>query len=87
VWAKRPGGLLKKPSLLVCNQFKSHVTEATKMRVKDLNSQLAIIPGGPKSQLQLLDVSINKQFKVSMHEQWTKWMSAPIPCKLIENKV
>jgi hypothetical protein len=22
-----------------------------------------------------------------MHEQWTKWMSAPIPCKLIENKV
>ena len=26
VWSKRPGGLLKKPSLLVCDQFKAHVT-------------------------------------------------------------
>ena len=24
-WSKRPGGLLKKPSLLVCDQFKAHV--------------------------------------------------------------
>jgi len=24
VWSKRPGGLLKKASLLVCNQFKAH---------------------------------------------------------------
>ena len=27
VWSKRPGGLLKKTSLLVCDQFKAHVTE------------------------------------------------------------
>jgi hypothetical protein len=60
VWAKRPGGLLKKPSLLVCGQFKSHVTEATKRKVKDLNSHLAIIPGGLGSQVQPLDVSINE---------------------------
>jgi len=30
VWSKRPGGLLKKPSLLVCDQFSAHVTESTK---------------------------------------------------------
>jgi hypothetical protein len=77
VWCKLPGGLLKKPSLLVCDQFKSHVTEATKKRVKDLNSQLAIILGGLTSQLQPLDVSTNEPFKVSMHEEWTKWMSVP----------
>ena len=27
VWSKRSGGLLKKPSLLLCDQFKAHVTE------------------------------------------------------------
>jgi len=26
VWSKHPGGLLKKTSLLVCDQFKAHVT-------------------------------------------------------------
>jgi len=30
VWSKRPSGLLKKSSLLVCDQFKAHVTELTK---------------------------------------------------------
>ena len=29
VWSKRPGGLLKKPPLLVCDQFKAHVTDST----------------------------------------------------------
>jgi hypothetical protein len=24
---KRPGGLLKKPDLLVCDQFRAHITE------------------------------------------------------------
>jgi hypothetical protein len=77
VWAKRPGGLLKKPALLVCDQFKSHVTEATKRRVKDLNTQLAVIPGGLTSQLQPFDISINKPFKAFMREEWTKWMDDP----------
>jgi hypothetical protein len=67
VWAKHPGGLLRKPALLVCDQFKSHVTEATKRRVKDLNRQLAVIPGDLTS-LQPLDVSINKPFKAFMRE-------------------
>ena len=30
VWSKHPGGLLKKPSLLVYDQFKAHATESTK---------------------------------------------------------
>jgi hypothetical protein len=77
VWAKRPGGRLRKPALLVCDQFKSPVTEATKRRVKDLNTQLAVIPGGLTSQLQPLDVSINKPFKAFLREEWMKWMNTP----------
>ena len=72
VWSKRPGGLLKKTSLLVCDQFKAHVTESTKRLATKLQTHLAVIPGGLTSQLQLLDVSVNKPFKEFMHEEWAK---------------
>src|SRR5215475_13115967 len=77
VWSKRPGGLLKKPSLLVFDQFKAHVTESTNRLATKLKMHLAVIPGGLTSQLQPLDVSVNKPFKGFMHEEWTKWIEAP----------
>ena len=43
VWSKRPGGLLKKQSLLVCDQFKAHVTESTKRFATKLKTHLAVI--------------------------------------------
>ena len=57
VWSKRPGGL-KKPSLLVCDQYKAHVTESTKRLATKLKTHLAVIPDGLTSQLQPLDVSV-----------------------------
>ena len=68
---------LKKPSLLVCDQFKAHVTESTKSLATKLKTLLAVIPGGLTSQLQPLDVSVNKPFKGFMHEEWAKWIKAP----------
>ena len=76
VWSKHPGGLLKKPSLLVCDQFKAHVTESTKRLATKLKTHLAI-PGELTSQLQPLDVSLNKPFKGFMHEEWAKRIEAP----------
>ena len=38
---------------------------------------LTVIPGGLTSQLQPLDVSVNKPFKGFMHEEWAKWTEAP----------
>ena len=72
VWSKRPGGLLTKPSLLVCDQFKAHVTESTKRLATKLKTHLAVIPGGLTSQLQHLDVSVNTPFKGFMREEWAK---------------
>ena len=72
VWSKCPGDLLKKLSLLVCDQFKAHVTESTKSLATKLKTHLAVIPGGLTSQLQPLDVSVNKPFKGFMHEEWAK---------------
>jgi len=61
----------------VCDQFKAHVTESTKSLATKLKTLLAAIPGGLTSQLQPLDVSVNKPFKGFMHEEWAKWIKAP----------
>ena len=58
MWSKRPGGLLKKPSVLVCDQFKVHVTESTKRLATKFKTHLAVIPGGLTSQFQALGVSV-----------------------------
>ena len=61
----------------MCDQLKAHVTESTKRLVTKLKTHLAVIPGGLTSQLQPLDVSVNKSFKGFMREEWTKWIEAP----------
>jgi hypothetical protein len=55
----------------VCDQFKAHVTESTKRLATKLKMHLAVIPGGNSvtSQLQPLDISIDKQFKGFMCEE------------------
>lgn len=76
VWSRRPGGLLKKPALLLFDHFKAHVTQSVKAIAGDLKTQLAVIPGGLASQLQPLDVSVNKPFKALMKKEWTLWMQS-----------
>jgi hypothetical protein len=61
----------------VCDQFKAQVTESTKRLATKLKMHLAVIPGGLTSQLQPLDISVNKPFKGLMHEEWEKWIEAP----------
>ena len=61
----------------MCDQFKAHVTESTKRLATKLKTHLAAIPGGVISQLQPLDISVNKPFKGFMHEEWAKWIESP----------
>jgi len=77
VWSKRPGGLLTKPSLLVCDQLKAHVRESTKRLATKLRTHLSVIPGGLTNQLQPLTISVHKPFKRFMHEEWANWIEAP----------
>ena len=71
VWSKHLVCLLKKPSLLVCDQFKAHVIESTKRLATKLKTHLAVIPCGLTRQLQLLNVSV-KPFKGFVLEERAK---------------
>ena len=63
IWHNCPGGLFKKKACLVYDMFKAHLMDSIKTALSKLNTDIAIIPGGLTSQLQPLDVSINKPFK------------------------
>jgi hypothetical protein len=77
VWSKCPGCLLKKPAILACDHFRSHIMEGTKRMVKELNTQLAMIPGGLTSQMQPVDISIERPFQAFVCKEWSKCMKAP----------
>ena len=74
VWKRHPGGLLKK-SLLVYDRFKTHLIDCIKKRLEDHNTDVAVIPGGLTSQLQPLDVSLNKPFKEHVRIMWSEWIA------------
>ena len=75
VWETRPGGLIKKNACLVYDCFKTHLMESIKKKVKDRNTDIALIPAGLTSQLQPLNVSINKPFKEKARVPWSNWMT------------
>lgn len=75
VWFSRPGAQLKNPrSLLVWDQFRAHLCESVKEKMKKSRTRQIVIPGGCTSILQPLDVSLNKPFKNEIRKSWTDWM-------------
>lgn len=63
VWCRRPGALLARQSMLVLDAFRGHLTEGVKKKLQEEATDLVVIPGGMTSQLQRLDVCLNKPFK------------------------
>ena len=68
---------MKKQALIVWDQFRAHRTDPVMKKITQLKTQVAVIPGGLTSQLQPLDVSINKPFKSFIRVEWNKWMLSP----------
>ena len=48
--------------------------ESVVASVRAQNTDITMIPGGLKSLVQPLDVSINKPFKDMMRKEWNEWM-------------
>ena len=74
VWGRRRGALHKKRNMLVLDAFRGHLTEPVKTQLRKMNGDLVIIPGGMTSQLQVLDVVVNKPFKDNLRKRYTEWL-------------
>ena len=67
--------LSKEPAMIVYDSFCGHLEESVKIKFKQHNFHLAVIPAGLTSICQPLDVSINKPFKDNLRKKWHEWMS------------
>lgn len=77
VWNRRPGALLKRRGMLVLDAFRGHTTDEVKTLLRDeMSTDLVVIPGGMTSQLQVLDVVVNKPFKDSLRRLYNDWLVA-----------
>ncbi|KAM7314164.1 hypothetical protein ISCGN_003949 [Ixodes scapularis] len=74
VWDRRPGALLGLPNMLVLDSFRGHLTAKIKEKLRSSGTDLVVIPGGMTSQLQPLDVMLNKPFKDRVRKLYTEWM-------------
>src|SRR6266540_7363443 len=80
VWTRR--NLLNNPrSLLVLDSFRRYLVDSVKNRFNEKQTNIAVIPGGLTSKLQLLDVAINKSFKANLHQYYNNWISSEV-CEL-----
>ena len=71
VWRAQPGGLMKARTLLVLDSFSGHLADDVKTRLKEENTDMAIIPGGLTSMIQPLDVCLNKPLKIDFESGGT----------------
>ena len=78
VWKKRRGGRNKQNSLLVLDAVRCHRQDSVKGVLRNMNTDLAIIPGGMTSVLQPLDVSLNKPFKSNLRSKWNSWLDGQV---------
>uniref|UniRef100_A0A1A8FLA7 DDE-1 domain-containing protein n=1 Tax=Nothobranchius korthausae TaxID=1143690 RepID=A0A1A8FLA7_9TELE len=70
-WLRETGRLLP----LICDSMRAHLTDAIKIQVKRMNTELTVILGGLTKELQLLDFGVNRSFKVKVRAAWACWMT------------
>jgi hypothetical protein len=56
------------------NSFKGHLTQQVEEEMSKANTNLVVIPGGMTSQLQVLDVVVNKPFKDHLRQLYNDWI-------------
>ncbi|KAM7299429.1 pogo transposable element with KRAB domain [Ixodes scapularis] len=74
VWRKRPGADLAVRSMLVLDSFRCHITQRVKDKLAACRTDLVVIPGGMTSQLQPLDVCLNKPIKDRVRAACNEWL-------------
>jgi len=77
VWGRRPRAFLNQPSMLVLDAFKGHLTDSVKNQLREMKTELVVIPGGMTSVLPPMDVYLNKPFKDRLRQQYLTWIADP----------
>jgi hypothetical protein len=62
--------------MLVLDAFKGHLPPEVKSMIHAMNTDLVVVPGGMTSQLQVLDVVVNKPFKDHLKQLYSEWLLA-----------
>uniref|UniRef100_A0A1A8I0R2 DDE-1 domain-containing protein n=1 Tax=Nothobranchius kuhntae TaxID=321403 RepID=A0A1A8I0R2_NOTKU len=61
VYTKRRDGFFHtSPAMLICDSMRAHLTDAVKIQVKRMDTELTILPGGLTKELQPLDIGVNR---------------------------
>ena len=75
-WVKRVLGAFSfSRRLFAWDSFECHMTDEVRKKLKEVNVDLVIIPGGCTKYVQAPDVSWNKPFKTRVTELYDQWLS------------
>jgi hypothetical protein len=75
VWEYWAGVLSRVWSMLAMDTFCGHLSVRIKNRLRHKNTNLVIIPSGMRSQLEPLDVLVNKPFKYLVCKHCDAWLN------------
>ncbi|CAI7886484.1 unnamed protein product [Closterium sp. NIES-53] len=71
-------GRQARSAMVILDSYRSHLTEEVKQKFVDLDIVPAVIPSGCTAEVQPLDVSVNKSFKVSIRQQYQNWFQEEV---------
>ena len=74
IWNKRKKSFFDKRCLLMLDAAPGHKTGPVLEKFKKLRTTVAMIPGGLTKTLQVLDIAVNKSFKLHLRKEWEDWM-------------
>ncbi|CAI7896229.1 unnamed protein product [Closterium sp. NIES-53] len=69
-------GIRSRKVMLVLDSYRGHLTDAVKAKFGELNIVPAVIPAGCTSEIQPLDVAVNRSFKVAVRQLYQEWFES-----------
>ncbi|CAI7805372.1 unnamed protein product [Closterium sp. NIES-54] len=69
-------GVHSRKVMLVLDSYRGHLTDAVKAKFGELNIVPAVIPVGCTSEIQPLEVAVNRSFKEAVHQLYQKWFES-----------
>ncbi|CAI7840013.1 unnamed protein product [Closterium sp. NIES-54] len=62
--------------MLVLDSYRGHLTDAVEAKFGELNIVPAVIPAGCTSEIQPLDVAVNRSFKAAVRQLYQEWLES-----------